>query len=253
MIRYRTLRIALLLTLAISTASAQKKAPAFPIIPPPDTTMFESEDILGARRSAASLALAWLRETKHPGYDAIDFPQGLVTSLRNALLRIAATTGIPALDSVRMFDIQPEPWVKRTASAVVDRKKARWALALLDGKKKTGNGTIDRYVRDYGLRAVLPNIIRTRGDDRTYVTFVADSLINIHALEKKIFEMKGLDYIAELGMGGPGWKKVTVSVVDGKWRLEYHYAGTKDLTRVRFIGTFDVDPDGRVEFVHREE
>lgn len=249
MIGYRIYCTALLLILCASTSSAQKEVPTFPIVSAPDTTGLTDYEIRRSRSDAASLAFAWLDATQHPALDSIEFPPGLITSLRNALLHLATRKDFPALDSARMLNVRPRDWDGTTGMLAVNKKRNPWIKALLKGKKKTGNRTIDRLIAEYGLH------VASRFDEPKEVTveFATDSLVNVRGLARTIYEMKGMLYVDAIGFADGGWRTVKVSVADGKWRFTYEFAD--ELPRLgwhRFTWLFDVAPNGSVTHVSSE-
>lgn len=242
--------VAAFLLLCASTAGAQMAEPPFPLVVLTDTAGLHSSLLQRARVDAASLALPWLRDTEHPAFDSIDFPPGLITSLQNALVQLATTYDIPALDSARSFKITPRYWESTTEIIVTNLKKSPWVMALFKGKKKTGNKMIDTLAQRYGLRVASIGSAYTKD---VPVTLAIDSLVNIRALNKKIYAMEGVDSFANFSSIQHGWKTVKVSVVDGKWRFEYEFVGeVKKLGWNRFTWLFDVSSDGSVTHVRSE-
>lgn len=217
----------------------------YPQLPEPSVVLTPGQQQV-YDEDAVRLAVRHLIVTGSSHRHDVEPPHGLVTSIRNALLAVHASTGAVRDTVIDVYRIRafPDPPV-REILVVVD-PAAPWIQPWREGQALTGNAAVDALVQEYGISVVQfyhwsigwAAVLRT------------DRPVNTIALAGRFAPLAGVRSAEPNGHMGDG-NDIRAVLADGRWRLSYTRGWGDCMAGCinRVAWTFAVDRSGAVRYL----
>lgn len=227
-------------------ASQSLQLPDYPQIPPPQSTDLPDDLVAAYAEDGSRLSLRFLRRHRKLTEWPIDIPQGLESSLRSALLRVAASEGAPRDSVVEIYGIHTFRRPVTRELYVEAEDGASWIDAWEEGKTLTGKKEIDRLIGEWELE--LKDFSETE-IGRRFGILRPRRPLNLEPLGQEFGSIPGVDGAGPNSVFGDG-NDIAVEAGDDFWRLSFS-VGWGDCPAgciSRHFWHFRVDTEGAVTF-----
>jgi hypothetical protein len=223
-------------------------APVVDVPAPDDVTLSDSLRAV-YRTDAGRLALRRVRDQGGEAARQVRLPDSLVQPFYNALLQVHAADDLDGRDTVvDTLGIHTFPvFSVHEISVTPEEPLPDWITAWKEGRRFTGNATVDALLREYDLQLVAYNVYEYSETEAARLR--SEPPLNAPALADRFEPVEGVQYASPGSALGDG-NDIEGTLGDGFVKLRYS-VGFGDCPSGcigRHYWTFRVFEDGRVTF-----